>query len=301
MKDSTLNTIPFEVVGCLDRAMSDWIDPEKFIIVTSLQNNLYSFSYDLSYAKNDIFYQSLLTEYDLSFERKLVQINLPLNLSRDYLSSVALYHELGHFVDLQHEITALAAYLISSGKYTESVEMIDYLPFLKEENVDSPKLRYHLGEYFCDLFAAQYVGETLGHFLEYITSRSELDSTTHPSTVNRIKVISDFVKGNTNPIIDYLQKVVMAVTEKALENRFERVTSKDFYTLVPYDIQNDRELHGIIVYGWDVWMEDSSKFDSGMRYDVNFSEDTIYRIINNLVEKSIGNYFMVQNWEKSKE
>lgn len=115
LKDSTLNTIPFEVVGCLDNAMRDWIDADKFIIVTSLQNNLYSFSYDLSYAKNDIFYKSLETEYGISFDKKLVQINLPLILSRDYLSSVALYHELGHFVDMQFNITAVAELLISKG------------------------------------------------------------------------------------------------------------------------------------------------------------------------------------------
>lgn len=301
LKDSTLNTIPFEVVGCLDRAMSDWIDPEKFIIVTSLQNSLYSFSYDLSYAKNDIFYQSLQTEYGINFERKLIQINLPLNLSKDYLSSVALYHELGHFVDLQHSITSVAAYDIWSGNFKEKASLEKFLPLLKETELDRFKLFYHLGEYFCDLFAAQYIGDTLGLFLEYITSKGELDSPTHPSTVNRIEVISDFVNGNENPLINYLQSVVHELTDKNLENRFDRVTSEDFYALVPYDIQNDRELHGTIVYGWDVWMEDFKKFNDGMKYDVNLSEDTIYRVINNLVEKSIGNYFTVQNWQKSKE
>lgn len=300
LKDSTLNTIPFEVVGCLDRAMSDWIDPDKFIIVTSLQNNLYSFSYDLTYAKKDIFYTSLQTEYGISFERKLVQINLPLNLSKDYLSSVALYHELGHFVDLQHSITGVAEYNISSNNYVDKANLEKYLPLLKEAVLDRSKLYYHLGEYFCDLFAAQYIGDTLGLFLEYITSNSAIESPTHPSTVNRIQVIMDFVNGNDNPIINYLQSVTTLITNKKLENRFDRIVSEDFYKLVPYDIENDRQLHGTIVYGWEVWMEDFKKFNDGMKYDVNLSEDTIYRVINNLVEKTIGNYFTVQNWERSK-
>jgi len=300
LKDSTLNTIPFEVVGCLDRAMSDWIDPDKFIIVTSLQNNLYSFSYDLTYAKKDIFYTSLQTEYGISFERKLVQINLPLNLSKDYLSSVALYHELGHFVDLQHSITGVAEYNISSNNYTNKASLEKYLPLLKETVLDRSKLYYHLGEYFCDLFAAQYIGDTLGLFLEYITNNSATESPTHPSTVNRIQVITDFVNGNDNPIINYLQSVTSLITNKKLENRFDRIVSEDFYKLVPYDIENDRQLHGTIVYGWEVWMEDFKKFNDGMKYDVNLSEDTIYRVVNNLVEKTIGNYFTVQNWEKSK-
>jgi len=299
LKDSTLNTIPFEVVGCLNKAMSDWIDAQKFIIVTSLQNNLYSFSYDLSYAMNKNFYQSLETEYGVVFDQKLVQINLPLTLSKDYLSSVALYHELGHFVDLQHSITSTLRYAIYL-KQVSVTDVLGYMPFLTATDIDLLKLEYHLGEYFCDLFAAQYIGETIGLFLQYITSNSAKDSPTHPSTVNRIKVISDFINGTDNPVVNLIQTAVEALTGKKMEIRYSKITSDDFYKLIPYEIKSDAELHGSIMYGWQVWLDDVGKFNQCMGYNVNLTEPTIYRVINSLVEKSIGNYFTIQHWAKNK-
>nr|WP_294943507.1 hypothetical protein [uncultured Mucilaginibacter sp.] len=299
LKDSTLNTIPFEVVGCLNKAMSDWIDASKFIIVTSLQNNLYSFSYDLSYANNKNFYESLETEYGVTFDQKLVQINLPLTLSKDYLSSVALYHELGHFVDLQHSITSALRYAIEL-KQILGTSVIEYLPFLTESVIDGAKLKYHLGEFFCDLFAAQYIGNTIGHFLEYITNNSSEDSPTHPSTKNRVKVITDFITGNANPMVDLIQAAVESLTGKPLDIRYSKIDSDDFYKLIPYNIESDAELHGCILYGWNVWLNESKKFNECMGYDVKLSEPTVYKVINSLVEKSIGNYFTVQQWERSK-
>ncbi len=299
LKDSTLNTIPFEVVGCLNKAMSDWIDAQKFIIVTSLQNNLYSFSYDLSYAMNKNFYQSLETEYGVVFDQKLVQINLPLTLSKDYLSSVALYHELGHFVDLQHSITSTLRYAIEL-KQIAVADVISYMPFLTAPVIDSIKLEYHLGEYFCDLFAAQYIGETLGLFLQYITSIANKDNLTHPSIVNRVKVISDFINGNDNPIVNLIQTGVTALTGKNFAIRYDKIVSDDFYKLIPYEIKSEAELHGSIIYGWQVWLDDIDKFNQCMGYNVNLSEPTIYRVINSLVEKTIGNYFTIQHWEKNK-
>ena len=299
LKDSTLNTIPFEVVGCLQKAMSDWIDEKKFIIVTSLQNNLYSVSYDLSYAMNKNFYKSLETEYGVVFEQKLVQINLPLTLSKDYLSSVALYHELGHFVDLQHSITMALRYAIEL-KQIPVTDLLDYMPYLTVPDIDLIKLEYHLGEYFCDLFAAQYIGETLGLFLQYITNNSNKDSTTHPATVNRVKVIADFIAGTENPIVNLIQTGVEALTGKKFEIRYKKIISDDFYKLIPYEVKSDAELHGSIIYGWQVWLDDIDKFNQCMKYDVNLSESTIYRVINSLVEKTIGNYFTIQYWEKNK-
>ena len=39
--------------------------------------------------------------YGLKITHRLIQITLPKVLARDYLSCVVLYHELGHFVDLE--------------------------------------------------------------------------------------------------------------------------------------------------------------------------------------------------------
>lgn len=302
LKDSTLNTIPFEVVGCLDRAMNDWINADDFIIVTSLQNNLYSFSYDIQYAKKDLFYKSLEIEYNITFKRKLVQINLPIVLSKDYLSSVALYHELGHFVDNQHQITSVAYhYLISNNASDEEkMQLLPFFPYLMTSPLDNSRLYYHLGEYFCDIFAGQYIGETLSHYLGYITNNESNDSPTHPSTVNRALVLKDFLEGNANPVVALLQNVTNHLLDKSLKIRFEKIDSDDFYKFLPYEIKNDKELHGIIEYGWDIWLSDFDRFNQLMGYNVNLTGASIYKVINNLIEKSIGNYFITNSWLSGK-
>ena len=89
--------------------MEDWVDTNAYIIVTSLNNNIAAYSYDFSFAFEDLLYSSIEVQYNISFPRRLVQINIPLALSRDYFSSVVLYHELGHFVDLHYMISATIA------------------------------------------------------------------------------------------------------------------------------------------------------------------------------------------------
>lgn len=299
LKDSTLNTLPFEVVSCLNRAMNDWIDAKNFIVVTSLQSNLYAFSYDIEYARNYTFYRSLEAEYQIEFKRKLVQINLPLALSRDYLCSVALYHELGHFVDKEHLFSRLAQAEFNSMRRRDRSKLYPYFPYMGSGD-NQKKLGYHLGEYFCDLFAAQYVGDTLNYYLEYITTYSDTDTGMHPSTQNRSKVVDDFLAGRYNPVVNLIQKVLEQTVAKRLEIKYDEIDSTDFYRLIPYDIKNDRELHGIFNYGWKVWRSDFSLFNKHMEYDVHLDESAIYKIINNLMEKSIGNYFVTEAWEKGK-
>lgn len=46
LDDSTLNATPYEIVTGLERALSDWIPQETFIIVTSLSNKINHFSFE---------------------------------------------------------------------------------------------------------------------------------------------------------------------------------------------------------------------------------------------------------------
>src|SRR5690606_4648043 len=77
LRDSTLNSIPFEIVKCLNNAMEDWVKREDFIIVTGLTKDLYAFSFFLDYTRDDVFYQSIKIKFGVEFRQKLVQINLP--------------------------------------------------------------------------------------------------------------------------------------------------------------------------------------------------------------------------------
>lgn len=297
LKDSTLNAIPYEVVECLNLAMSDWVRNDDFIIVTSLQNEFYSFSYDLSYAKNDLFYKSLETEYGISFGKKLVQINLPSVVSKDYLATVVLYHELGHFVDLQYDISTIATQIaINHLSIDQKKSLESYLPFSHDTNIEQI-LYYHLGEYFSDLFAAQYVGDSLSHFLNYVTAESTKHNISHPSTPNRIEVVEDFVRNRSNPIIDLLNIVTDKRANNKLYIRFKEIRSDDFFNLIPYVIKQDSELHGILHYGWSIWLNGLEELKE-RQPQVN--SNNAHSVVNNLIEKSIGNYIVTKNWNQAK-
>lgn len=260
LKDSTLNSIPFEVVSCLELAMNDWINPNEYIIVTSLNNNVGAYSYDPSLAFEDLLYSSLAANYSIVFEKRLVQINVPLMLAKDYFSSVVLYHELGHFIDLYFGVTRLIAFdLITNYKPYEWLIYQTFLPF-KQDMKLSYYIQLHLAEYFCDIFAAQYIGFTSNYYLQYITKNSSSTSLTHPSTINRVRVVDDFLNEKPNPIIQIIQIYLSQITGKSLKKRFADIESSDFYDFIPLVIETPEHLHGIFSYAWKIWADSPSKF-----------------------------------------
>ncbi|MGN6179084.1 MAG: hypothetical protein ACTHNW_07875 [Mucilaginibacter sp.] len=297
LKDSTLNSIPFEVVSCLNLAMNDWINRDEYIIVTSLNNNVGAYSYDPSLAFEDLLYSSLKANYNIDFKKRLVQINVPLMLSKDYFSSVVLYHELGHFIDLYYRITQLIAFdLITNCKPDEWSAYQAFLPF-KQDMGFFAYTQWHLAEYFCDIFASQYIGYTSNYYLQYITKNSNSISATHPSTINRVKVVEDFLSGKDNLIVNIIQKYIKQITGKELKKRFADITEKDFYQFIPLAIDSSEQLHGVFSYAWEIWSAGKDNFKSLAKITSDLSSDRIYKILNNLIEKSIGNYFIKLDWE----
>lgn len=305
---STLNLIPYEIVECLRYAMSDWIDEtDEYIIVTSLINNVEEFSYDPEIAFNDQLYSDIKECYGgLTFERKLVQINLPRSLSRDYLSAVVLYHELGHFIDMKMSIMEslvldLEGRFVGENFSKDDIEKIkEFLPFFEriESRPFADLIQVHLAEYFCDLFASQYIGEASNHFLSYVTEKSEYYEDTHPSTINRIKVVKDFIDGNDNIIVKLISEAIKRITKKDLSIRFEKINSEDFYNLLPVELTSVSQLHGIYDYAWRFWLAPTNELEEKLELQKPIVSEKVYSIINNLTEKSIGNFITLNKWNK---
>lgn len=293
LKDSTLSSMPFEVVNCLNEAMHDWIDQE-FIIVTSLNNNTLAFSYDPTLALEDFVYQSMDIQYGITFEKRLVQINLPLILSRDYFSLVVLYHELGHFIDLKYRISKIAAIELNS---LSDVDFAQYQHYLVGGKNEKEILEDHLAEYFCDIFAAQYIGKSSNYYLQYLTKNSDRASFSHPSTLNRVKIVDDFIHNVDNPIVNFIKKITINRSSRDLIKRHEDIYSDEFYNFLPLEIDNTKKLHGVYAYAWEIWLQGADNFKANAGLTGEFTYDNAYKVLNNLVEKSIGNYFVVKNWE----
>ncbi len=290
LDNSTLNIIPYELVSCLELALNDWIEDENFIIVTSLSNK--HIEYLLSTKFNSETFLStnryINSRYNLKITNRLIRITLPKSLSRDYLSSVCLYHELGHFIDLEYNVSRK----IMLKKYPPHIP----IP-IGITHSDIQKEFHHTMEYFADLFAAQYVHQSSNLFLQRITTPSQNgDSPTHPSTSKRLDMVENFLAEKQPDILENFNEVLTSSILPNLKVRHSELnpTNSDFNDLIPQKIISPSELHGIFKLAWDVWINSESNFLK------EFDEKQRYHIINNLVEKSISNYTIQELWRSKK-
>lgn len=308
---STLNAFPVEIVECLNVALNDWIDSNDYIIVTSLNNSLSSFSFVPSLDFQDPLLHYIKNNFSVGFKKRLIQINLPKSFSRDYFANVVLYHELGHFVDLQYKISeALSKVLFNKYKLnqlsTQAVADVQFFfPYISlSDYSDITKfnlIRQHLGEYFSDVFASQYIGECSNYYLDYITNNGAGTSNTHPSTINRIKLVNDFIEGNKNFIIDSLVDATQQITNtRTLTKRFNRIKSKNFLQLLPVEISHSNQLSSLYILGWELWQNYNQDFEKNNSMNYTLKASKRYEIINNLIEKSISNYIISESWNKAK-
>lgn len=317
LDSSTLNQIPYEIIACLDYAMNDWLDSGvNYIIVTSLINDVSGFSFDPSLAYSDALYDEIQTKYHIEFPRRLVQINLPKALSRDYLASVVLYHELGHFVDMKYKFTeSLTRELLNeltegNINSTKLHELLIYFPFLSghagtKKAIPTQSQLFsvtnsHLAEYFCDLFASQYIADSSNFYLQYITENANFYSASHPSTVNRVKAVVDFLRGTPNIVASVINEAIYKVKSINLAIRNEEVKNDDFFSLIPVNIENVKQLHGIFNTGWKVWLNHQDQLATSLN-DQFTNPLRFYSVLNNLMEKSIGNFITLNKWKKAKQ
>jgi hypothetical protein len=309
LENSTFNLIPFELVECLKYALGDWLDnPESYIIVTSLVNNLMSYSFDPILAID--FYPPILKAvYNLEFDHKLIQINIPRFLVRDYLASVVLYHELGHFIDSFYDITSRIAQDIANKLFNsqltqpEVLDLIHFFPFiqgaLQTGRLNIHAFASHIAEYFCDIFAAQYVGDCLSAYLLYITKNQNVPGPQHPASTQRVEMVRLFLASdNTSYTLRSIINATQAITARVVAPKYQKFKEEDLLKLLPADITYPAQLHYLFVVGWKIWNEDYEKLSTLNNIAPPLSDEKIYEVINNLIEKSIGNFIVVKNWNK---
>ena len=279
---STLNIIPFELITCLEKALSDWVDSDDLIIVTSLSNRRSEIWFEGLDKEGVTQIKSLIySEYSIQIPHRLIRVSLPKSLSRDYLSGVVLYHELGHFVDQELNISDKIFY----ERYGKTSNEIDH-----EEEYN---FYFYTKEYFADLFAAQYVNDASANYLGHL-AYNEGDSLQHPATSKRNKIVRTFLEGKSSEEIDLIQKALNKTVGRQFEIRHQIISPEEseFKELIPEELNNNRELHGIFKLGWDLWLK------SDINFLKNFSRRQKYYIVNNLVEKSISNYNVLNNWKE---
>lgn len=296
LDNNTINVVPHEMIKCLNVALKDWVDDYgKYIFVTT------DGQYCIHLLNNsiDITYQNIRNLYGIDFPYKLVNVEIPKYLLRDYLTNVVLYHELGHFVDNNYKLTEtiLPKILIQS----KDDLIHSYFPYIdpaKDIHLYEKYIENHLCEYFADLFASQYAGTHFYNFLLYLEHDNPNWYDTHPNHSYRKKIVEDFLNGVSNPVLDIIKKTVKDVTKKELKVRFTNLPTDDFYNLVPTIISNEQELHSLFKLGWDVYLSGGDNFKNANAMSYTPSQSEVYNIVNNLIEKSINNFLIVDSWNK---
>lgn len=314
LSNNTSTNAPYELTETLKAVASEWMpDIDKYIILTHFGD--YSFSV---FPKEDILFKTIESDYGIvDTQKRTILLSIPHRYYRDYLNNVVLFHEIGHFVDNTLSISErlLDFELLNNYQHNGfNGDVTDHFRFLQTKNpadivdfktskvIDGEtysKMLSYWKEYFADIFAASYVGNTLYRYLDYHTfpiQDCDKDQDCHPSNKLRARVTNDFLSENRNYIVDTIQNVLNAICKKTLPKFNNILNSEDLYKLLPLELQTDRELYSLFATAWDIWYGDRSEFTRQNNLIEDLNPSQLYSILNNLIEKSISNYLIQKKW-----
>lgn len=311
LDNNTISSVPHEIIECLNTAAKQWItDFDDYIIV--MEDGPYAIQLQVEDVK--LFYVSLKAKLGVDFKYILLSVIMPRQLTRDYLTNVCLFHELGHFVDIKLKITEGVindVFLNWNSPNKDNIEkwfIPGKPPFVSSSKSVVPGTyefavyTYNfLMEYFADLFGAQYVGTNYLNYLEYISNDLDKDGSTHPSFNKRKSMYEDFCKGpDANLVLKVIFEKTLSLTGHGLKKRFLDLETTDMLSLIPTELKTPEEMLSIFVMGWEVYMSGSSEIERRNNLTGQLEPDKLYDIVNNLIEKSISNYLTLRDWFKAK-
>lgn len=274
LKGGTSKSVPFEMVYALELALRDWTS-HPCAITTALLDDL-----DYHFLGVDPTIAIRAHDPQVRFENELIQIALPRLYRHRPLYNVALYHELGHYIDTHFRVSELS--LLQNPAYSR----------LSPERLRI--LLNHSKEYFADLFAVSYTGVAFVKFLETLAFGAP-DSFSHPATSKRVEKMENLMLGRSDPLIDAFQSALSLLKLPALAVRYRRPDIDGaFNSIRTYSIADSCELHGVLEAAW-VFLESAEKQDRKPWSNIPVLE--IGQIVNDLVEKSIRNFMTVMKWQ----
>ena len=273
---------PHEVQYTLRKALKEWSINDALVSSASL-NQLDFFLDPLNLWD---FIERTLHLFDASgYNKPLVRIASPEAYKNKPIFCIPLFHELGHYVDFQNQVTDASILAVPPDTAPPGISAANWI----ELN------RNYRCEHFADLFAACYCGEAMSKSLLAIAPTNP-NSFTHPSTSSRVSLVEDFLSGRPNKMIDILQAALSARNLPSLMTRYKAPDLHPAYDdVLIYRIKNDAELFGIFLSAWN-YLEEQSTARSAPWVIPSLDLPAIERTINDLTEKSIRNYEIKERW-----
>ncbi|NTH43007.1 hypothetical protein G6K98_00015 [Agrobacterium rhizogenes] len=276
LSGSVSGEVPYEVVFSLKLALGDWGHKSDIITTALLDDQNFYFRPSKGIWK---FVANTIPAFQLpASQYSLIQIAFPRLYRSKPLFAIPLYHELGHFIDLTNRVSEVVLMSMNPAP-PQSQSML---------------VLNHLREHFADLFAASYCGEVSTSLL-ILLAGVQPASFTHPATTVRTALVTDFLGGTQNVLIDAFQSALKQLGMPPLQIRYATPdVAKYFDNMRPTTFSTTSEIHGIYLSGFK-YMEDKRQTQTGVW--VGQSQKEVVRIVNDLVEKSIRNFDISERWK----
>ena len=285
LSGSTSKRIPYEIVYSLRLGLNNWIN-KNAIITTAISPDFRSGFY--FQGVNPRFILLAQSYLNIDIRQELIQISLPEIYRQRPLYNIPLFHELGHFLDIHHQITSFTLILKDENTSLPNVD-----PKTLNTNILRAIHTHHRMEYFADLFAASYIGIAYHDFLNSFAPNSGV-SITHPATNDRLNLIKKFLEGESDPLIEIFNQALKGLNLPELKiNYVMPIVDNCFNNFRPYSLISEAEVHGIFGAAW-AYLEKTLASPEDAWGEL--SEFQIEKIVNNLVEKSIRNRMVIERW-----
>ena len=245
-------------------------------------------------------FQGLVNCYGLTLTKKPRIVFFPQEYEGDVLFSSVVFHEVGHMVENDKSLGGkIYDELIKEIKNPRATILKNYFrldydqPALNEE-----RLRYYIKEYVSDIFAAQYLGKNILHYLNCRESLNrKKDTSDHPCYECREKLIDSFLNcnpSNVNSTSDKFLQIILKVFHNTVYDlAFHDLNlSKDGLLRGNiYAVTNQEELFSLFSAAWRASLSGTHAVETarGMR-NGTLSRFDYYDIINEATKQSVTNY-----------
>lgn len=247
-------------------------------------------------------YYVLETKYGVRFSKDPVFIGIPRHYKEDLLSNIALFHEIGHIVDTQISLmTDVKDEIIkTTNKSCDKKIIKEYFPIIAAEGVfDETVLVSYIKEYIADLFSAQYLGNYITDFVEFLEFGEKInDNRSHPPLEKRKQVVNDFLDCmnlsshfTTNYLLKYIMDSFHNSGKGDLQTRWSPFSGDELLKGNTVTITNEDELFSVFKHAWDVICTGVTTVERARQLPPNsLSYHGFYESFNSRVKDSIASY-----------
>ena len=202
-------------------------------------------------------------KYGVNFTKDPVFVGVPRYYKEDILSNIALFHEIGHIVDNQISLVTDVKNEIEkeTGKDCGKRIIREYFPLLNKSGVwDEGIILNHIKEYIADLFGAQYLGEYIIEFVDFVETVKSADGTrNHQPFENRKQVVNDFLScmktqshTTSNHLLQYVMQSFHDSGRGDLCIRWHAIKGDDLLNDRPIKIACNDDMYSLFRHVWDV-------------------------------------------------